>query len=221
MTKEVKNYGVVIGKFQPFHKGHADIIDQIVADGLTPVILIQDSCSPADGDVDPIGAPFMDGERIHMIRAVYPDIAISVLKKHVPDLEWAEYVVSTLRDTVPAGKTILKFHIYPHGEDHWSQYTDEYSLNPRDITCLSPPCSIVKFEKEKVEEGEDDRFRKCELTPLPVTGLDIRDVMWGIHSLGHLHKSALDSVMSRADIKSYKIEGESLWVEIHRSIKGD
>lgn len=35
-----KKYGVLLGRFQPFHLGHGAIVDEIIADGLEPVIII-------------------------------------------------------------------------------------------------------------------------------------------------------------------------------------
>jgi nicotinic acid mononucleotide adenylyltransferase len=35
-----KKFGILIGRFQPFHLGHGAIVEEIVADGLIPIIII-------------------------------------------------------------------------------------------------------------------------------------------------------------------------------------
>lgn len=60
-----KEYGLVIGRFQPFHFGHQHIINEILLDGKIPVIMIG-----AGGNVDK--NPLSSCERRQLIEIVYP-----------------------------------------------------------------------------------------------------------------------------------------------------
>ncbi len=64
------------GRFQPFHAGHAAVIEQLQDEGLEVVVAIRDT--PLS-EVD----PFSIEERITLIRSKFPEIEIIV----IPDIE--------------------------------------------------------------------------------------------------------------------------------------
>jgi len=71
VTSEVKprnvEYGMVIGRFQPFHFGHQHIINEILLDGKVPIVVLGD-----DNGECPEKNPLSFNERIELIRQVYP-----------------------------------------------------------------------------------------------------------------------------------------------------
>lgn len=71
-----------IGRFQPFHSGHAWLIDQKLGQGVPVLILVRDT-PPSDSD------PFTTDQVVGMIREVYHDK--DVLVQVIPDIESVNY----------------------------------------------------------------------------------------------------------------------------------
>lgn len=97
-------FGLFIGRFQPFHKGHKSIIDKIIADGYTPVILI--------GSVQEFRTfknPFTYIEREQMLRSVYGDsILITPLCDQPDNKTWKEQI-ALIANTLK-GDSVLYVH---------------------------------------------------------------------------------------------------------------
>ena len=99
-------YGLVIGRFQPFHFGHQHIINEILLDGKTPIVLIGD-----DGGKDTEKNPLSVAQRMELIEQVFPDICIKVSVEDQPDWdEWFEKVVRTLSMFSRTENVTLYFH---------------------------------------------------------------------------------------------------------------
>lgn len=67
MTKEQKNYGLLIMRAQPFHSGHQYIINKIILDKKIPLIIL--GCDEGN---DKIRNPLNVQERIELVKLVYP-----------------------------------------------------------------------------------------------------------------------------------------------------
>jgi bifunctional NMN adenylyltransferase/nudix hydrolase len=76
------NYGVFIGRFQPFHLGHEAIIHEIIADGLVPIIII------GSANIKDSRNPWSVMDRCEMIRLVFPDIIIFTANDHLSYDKW-------------------------------------------------------------------------------------------------------------------------------------
>jgi nicotinamide mononucleotide adenylyltransferase len=66
-----EKFGVVMGRFQPFHFGHQHIINEIILDGRVPVILMGD-----DQGKDPKRNPLSVSQRTLLIQQVFPNICV-------------------------------------------------------------------------------------------------------------------------------------------------
>ncbi|MBV8938719.1 MAG: adenylyltransferase/cytidyltransferase family protein, partial [Alphaproteobacteria bacterium] len=66
-----KKYGFLLGRFQPLHKGHQYLIDQIKERGYEPILFLGSSNFKRDRDTDPLTFH----ERVEMIRLIYPDLS--------------------------------------------------------------------------------------------------------------------------------------------------
>ena len=75
-------YAAFIGRFQPFHYGHAWLIDQELSKGKPALILVRDT--PVDDS-----NPFTTEQVISMIEEVYVDQDVVVQK--IPDIESVNY----------------------------------------------------------------------------------------------------------------------------------
>ena len=71
-----------IGRFQPFHSGHAWLIDQKLSQNIPILILVRDTPT-SDSD------PFTTDQVVDMIREVYNDK--DVLVQIIPDIESVNY----------------------------------------------------------------------------------------------------------------------------------
>lgn len=100
-----RHFGVFIGRCQTPHNGHFQIIDQIIADGLEPVLVlgsIQESRT--------VKNPYTFEERCAMIRIKYPDIQIFGLEDN---RNWDLWHESLLK----------KLHLLTDDMDHITIYT--------------------------------------------------------------------------------------------------
>lgn len=67
-TKSGPKYGLVLGRFQPFHIAHEAIIHEVIADGLEPIIILGSS------NVINERNPYTFSQRMDMIKTVFPNI---------------------------------------------------------------------------------------------------------------------------------------------------
>ena len=89
-------YGILIGRFQPFHKGHQSIIEQIIDDKLTPLIFIDSSNKNDEKN------PFSYAERAAMVNAVFRNIHVNygcgdIITLPLPDVESDEAWANKIR----------------------------------------------------------------------------------------------------------------------------
>ena len=74
-----KIYSLFIGRWQPFHKGHKTLIDNVLSDGKNVLIACRDTKIGEDN-------PYSYQERVEMIRKIYPDEnKVKIIK--IPDIE--------------------------------------------------------------------------------------------------------------------------------------
>jgi len=74
--KPKKKFGLFIGRCQPFHKGHQEIINEILLEGLTPIIVLGSS----NDDRDRFKNPLTYAQRKELIRLIYPNIPIIFIR---------------------------------------------------------------------------------------------------------------------------------------------
>lgn len=67
-----KKFGLFIGRMQPFHKGHQEIINEMLLEGLTPVIVLGSS----NEDRNKLKNPLTYAQRKELIRLVFPNVPI-------------------------------------------------------------------------------------------------------------------------------------------------
>lgn len=67
-----KRFGLINGRFQPFHRGHQEIVNEILLEGLTPIIVLGSS----NHDRDKGKNPLTYAQRKELIRLVFPNIPI-------------------------------------------------------------------------------------------------------------------------------------------------
>lgn len=67
-----KRFGLINGRFQPFHKGHQEIVNEILLSGLIPIIVLGSSNHDRDRGKNPLTY----AQRKELIRLVFPNIPV-------------------------------------------------------------------------------------------------------------------------------------------------
>jgi len=93
----------VLGRFQPFHFGHQQIINEIILDGRIPVVLIGSTNQDRDLEKNPLSFD----ERERMIKLVYPDI----ICLDIPDTSsWDKWIEIILKELGHQAKTCTLYY---------------------------------------------------------------------------------------------------------------
>jgi len=87
---------LILGRFQPFHLGHLNVINEVIKEGLLPIIGIGSS---QEGNT--VNNPFTSKERIEMIRAIMDGLDTGYEICDIPDINDNEKYVSHLETFVP------------------------------------------------------------------------------------------------------------------------
>jgi cytidyltransferase-like protein len=86
-----QRFGFILGRFQPFHFGHQQIINEIILDGRIPVVLIGSTNIDRDLDKNPLTFE----QREEMIKIIYSDIICI----NIPDSSsWDEWIEIILKE---------------------------------------------------------------------------------------------------------------------------
>ena len=118
-----KKYGFVIGRFQPFHFGHQHIINEMLIDGVTPIILIGD-----DGGKNLDKNPLSVEQRTELIEQVFPNACIIITVRDREDWdEWFSDVTYELKKI----SELINISLYYHNKecdryDYFSHRGKEY-----------------------------------------------------------------------------------------------
>lgn len=67
-----QEYGLFIGRFQPFHNGHKTVVDHILQDGKRPIFAL--GCTQENRNLE--RNPLSSDQREEMIRLIYPDLPL-------------------------------------------------------------------------------------------------------------------------------------------------
>ena len=91
----MKEYGLMIGRFQPVHFGHLEILEHIIDEGMTPIIVIGSTQDDRDVNRNPL--TFEQRKQLWM--DAFPELdAIFISQEDKPSYEeWAEYIAVKIR----------------------------------------------------------------------------------------------------------------------------
>ena len=99
-------YGIVKGRFQPFHFGHQHIINEVILDGRTPIIIIGD-----DDGANCEKNPLTVFQRIQLIEQVFPGVCIFIpIKDNTNWTKWFDSIEGKLSEIAPKEDIALFFH---------------------------------------------------------------------------------------------------------------
>lgn len=81
-------YGLLLGRFQPFHIAHEAIVHEIINDGLEPIIIL------GSRNVINEKNPYTVSQRINMITSVFPDVTLSLSEDCDDWNEWLNKLIN-------------------------------------------------------------------------------------------------------------------------------
>ena len=88
--------GLILGRFQPFHLGHLNVVQEVMKEGLLPVIGIGSS---EEGNT--LNNPFTSQERIAMIKLILDKLSTEYEIYDIPDINDNDKYVSHLETFIP------------------------------------------------------------------------------------------------------------------------
>lgn len=140
-----KKYGVIIGRFQPFHNGHQAIINEIILDGRTPIIVLGSKSTNNSRN------PLTFDERIELIKLIYPHNVIFLGVNDYPndDTSWFNEIVVNITSITDVNNCTFYTHdkdsdIYTYtvnnkvyADTHYSAILKDYGLATKDISSVT------------------------------------------------------------------------------------
>lgn len=150
-------YGILIGRFQPLHKAHQSIIDEIMHDGRKPIIFIGSSNKSDEKN------PFSYAERASIIHSIYGGEIITLpLPDNESDFVWAQQVWGTLRAMDILEKECWIYHYLKEGDFDISELFPQFRFlfphYPEIYQGLS--ATKIRNEPEKYKQYLDGRVLK-------------------------------------------------------------
>jgi len=116
MDKE--KFGIFIGRFQSFHLGHQSVIDQIITDGLTPIIFVGSS-----QEFNTEKNPYHVQDRMKMIQLVYPDIKVFAIQDKSCWDEWHTLLTNSIKLVVTTELSDITMYCHDKEEDRHDKFT--------------------------------------------------------------------------------------------------
>jgi nicotinamide mononucleotide adenylyltransferase len=103
-----KKYGIYIGRLQPMHLGHQQIINTIISDGLEPIIILG-SAQESGTEKNTLTV----SQRRSIIRSCYPAMKVFKLNDYPDWNQWFEHLMDILDGLSPKREDIV---IYTHSK---------------------------------------------------------------------------------------------------------
>ncbi len=125
--KYTKKYGLILGRFMPLHYGHQHIVNEVLLDGLTPLILLGD-----DDGANPKRNPLSFEQRKELFKLIYPNTELIILPIHDRNnwTDWFDDVGHTVIGN--SGRRVEEVILYYNNKeqdryDHFEAYGKEYT----------------------------------------------------------------------------------------------
>lgn len=153
-----------IGRFQPFHFGHAEVIERALKLSENVIVLVGSANSART-----LRNPFTLDERYNLIKRVFPEVIIRGIDDHTyNDSAWVTQVYSTVKNIVlktdgwsPNGIKDYKIGLIGCDKDHSSYYLKLFPLWDSESVTFVDPINATDLRQKIFENRLED------LTELP------------------------------------------------------
>ena len=157
-------YGVLIGRFQPLHLGHQMFINEILIDGLTPIILIGSVNKNRDKTKNPLSYK----KRKKLIKLVYPNIDIKI-KPLKDDKDWDKWFSNIEKVLMKFSKKREDFCFYVFNKE--SDRYDEFLFKGR----IYKNEFYTKIFEDEGYKVKNVKFPNLEKLQIKINATDIRN----------------------------------------------
>jgi len=152
-----RNIGIFLGRFQPFHNGHNEIIQEIIKDKRIPVILIGGVNKKDDRH------PLSFKDRKKLIKLIYPDIEIISLNDNENWTIWFKNVLKILEK---------------YKNDDIVIYVHKKDIDKCDFECFGKKYKNAHYSDIFKDNGfkiKNIQEQKCSITGNIIHATDIRN----------------------------------------------
>ncbi len=102
-------FGMFIGRCQPFHKGHIEIINEILLNGRTPIVVLGSSNQHRNMNKNPLTY----AQRKELIRLVFPNINILFIRAIDYD-SWDKWYDELIENVTNSIDNEFDYHNFSH-----------------------------------------------------------------------------------------------------------
>jgi len=142
-------YGILLGRFQPFHIGHQSIVEEIIKDNLKPIIIIG-SANKFNTDKNPLIA----AERELLIRKIYPGIKILFLDDNDNWDDWVESLIDILvQNDINPKETKIYIHVKDKDKTDF-EFNNKKYFNAHWIEILKESNFSIKYLEDFKIDGK-------------------------------------------------------------------
>lgn len=156
--------GLYIGRFQPLHMGHYDVIDRMIDECDTVIIAV--------GSAQEYGTernPFSYGLRASLIFKSFSWAYPGIIIIPVPDREhpandpsWGDYLLNTVKTYTGLTPDV----IYEGKEDERTHWYDNHNISIVSIARSIMPISATEVRRALLD---GDKYKFCMKTPISVS----------------------------------------------------
>lgn len=142
-------YGIIIGRFQPLHAGHQSIINEIMHDGLIPVVLIGSSTAVDESN------PLTYAERSSLIHQIYGGGVITLpLSDKISDKQWVSSIKLSLLDSGIHSKECCIYYWHKKGDLNIGLLLDSFKFKQPTYPDIYEGLSATKIR------NDPDKYKK-------------------------------------------------------------
>lgn len=148
-------YGIIIGRFQPLHLGHQTIINEIINDGLQPIVLIGSS------NKKDVKNPLSYVQRARLIQMVYPAIITLPLPDRTFNGVWACQIIEILRNINVDFQNCRLYYYGKKGDFDITPLVENWFKPYRPVSEMPDiSASQIRYDPFKYARFMDDKVHK-------------------------------------------------------------
>jgi len=165
MLKKFTKYGLIMGRFQPFHLGHQAIVNEVLLEGKIPILLVG-STNKTGTDKNPLS--FSQVKKC--IKLVYPNDELFILgiEDNTDDI-WMQNIYQSIKKVTDLKNVTFYYH---------NKENDFYNFYYKGKTFKNKKLNFI-FEYDNLIKTKELNFPKLENLNINCHATDIRNDIEG------------------------------------------